>query len=361
MANDGDLTCFDLLVIEGRLATIWPDNTFDAARRVVKDDSVQALIRKMTADFEMISTQTSKKTPGMKVNWIEDCPVAVKTCAVDCNAPSDGIEFGANCVTIDIDQCTQAVNLSIDDSDLWTTETTFEELVPKAMFRADQTIAEKLNVDSINAVDAAATAATNQNPDVSGGQIVPGIAACTTMTAAIWADPLQYLSTTMELNNYTNAYFLSGGGSSFFQTVSRDQKELGLGPVLSGLTVWNQIDTFFDIRQLDTTLTPDKKLFMINTGEFAVLNAYRYPTLDEAKFEPGRGGSFIKYRSRSPILSQFYKRDWYHDVVYTIKCKALDNTLFKFHTWEILTRYKIAQAPGDCDGNGRVLCFECSA
>lgn len=361
MANDGNLTCFDLLLIEQTLNQTWTeDNSFSATRNVVKDDTIQALIQNTTANFEVLRNETTKEFPGVKVEWIEDCPIVTQACDVDCAAPTAGVEIGANCENVAIDQCVMAREISISDNNLRTTSVAFEEVVARGMYRVDQAIAESLNVTAINLIDAAVD--ENLNPDTLGGLVVPAAVAgnCTTMDPSIWANPVQYFATTAELNSFTTPYFLSGGQSSFFQTVSNANLKAGTGPVVSGLTSWNNWPVYFDIRALDQTLTPDIKTFMINRGEFAVLNAYAYPLLSEAEFRPGKGGEYIAYRMRSPILSEFFNGDWYHDVVYTRACEATSNILETLHTWEILTRFKIAQSPDDCEGNNRVLCFTCT-
>ncbi len=362
MANDGVLTCKDLLLIERTLNNTWgTDTAFSAARGVVKDDTLQCVIRNMTADFEVISDQTDKQFPGVKVSWLEDCRFTTKTCDTSCSAPASGVKIGAKCENVDITQCEQVQNFEIDEVDLYTTTVNFEEIVSRGMYQADRAIAEALNVVMLTDLDAAA--GVNQNPDTVGGTVTPAtIGNCTTMPPSLWANPIQYLSTTLELNNFTDPYILMGSQNSLFDTISQNRMSLGQPALTSGMTTWSGWDVCIDIRQFDTTISGNK-VFFVNKGEFAVLNAYCYNPIAESKFRPGKGGEYTTFRMRSPILSEFYRRDWFHDVIYTVTCSntGAGGCLKTTHNWEILTRYEIAQSPDDCDGFNRVLCFTCAA
>lgn len=357
MANDGTLTCTQLQEIEVNLNDRWTDNAYAAERGSVKTGTIEAFLREQTAIFPEVENKTNKNNT-VSVEWLEDCPVAVKACDVTCDVVA-GVEFGDNCFTIDCNSCAQAVTISIDEAKLSNSSLSFDEVVGRAIYQADKAIAQQLNIAAENAMDAVTQ--VNLNLNTWGGAVTPSAAVGgdTSMSPSIWVDPTNYLVSTAAINNYTDPYYISGQISLKYAlnaTNGGEQTQSAANALINGGSVnVNGMRTYFDVPVLDTTLGAEK-LFMLNRGEFAYINCYHYP--DVANMRQIADGKFV-YRLRSAILSAYAGRDIFHDVVYTTACVSEGNVLRKYHSWEILNRYALVQSPADCEAHNRVLSFTC--
>lgn len=359
MANDGSLSCGLLREVEVELQSRWTNNTYADTRGIVKDGTVQALFENQTAYFEELSDNTNKNQPKVKLYWLEDCPIDVQACNVSCDAPAGGVEFGDNCMDVEVTQCIEAETIMIDEHKLADSKYDASELVARGVARAEQAIVEELNRRTIGILDGAVQA--NLNTDDFGGLVTPAAAAgdCSVLDGAIWTDPYNYFTMTETLNNYTSPYFVGGSLYSKFAIEAARANGNFSG---EGLTTVNGYPFYFDLRAMDQELSvlagaPTKKLFMLNRGEFAFVNAYTYPEVgNRMEFDHNNFG----YRLQSPILSSYLGRAVYFDVDYWVKCQVTNGIKRKVHCWQIRLRYDIVQSPADCDGNNRVLCFTCA-
>ncbi|MCA9497106.1 MAG: hypothetical protein KC589_09245 [Nanoarchaeota archaeon] len=333
---EGVFDCADLVEIQVKADMIWSDNASNK-EYVSRSEALQVLLAEQTADLTVL--EDSDKDRDVKIMWVDYCASTVEDCAGD-ECTVDGNEPEATCKTYALDQCIET-SFKVSENRFRTSNLSREEVVAKAMLKAQKDLEEEIARRMIASVDTfvGENESTNQPGVVAGTD--------TYIDGSYWtADIFGYLSEAGVLNKFTDPFILDGNNlyrqawMSKYQGLNANE---GSKPALFG-----SIRTYHDLFNMNQVLGANK-MFMIDKGAIAFASKVRYSATPVTY---GNGANLTRYSIPSKNVAGLS-----FDVVYKTSCSGDDIT----HHWKLIARFGTFLNPNSaCNStNTGVLSFTC--
>lgn len=324
----GDFSPTQLLKLQLKAELMWKDSQL-AASTVPHADAAIAVLSKQTARFEVFSNRD--KDLEVRVNWIDPCSVVAEDCVESCDEEQP--ELGTNGKDYKPNICKQS-GFSIDQEKFRTNQFGLEETfavglqgAKKALdeYWAQQVLVKLSTFAGVNVSN------PNYNP-VGNSTLIPLLGQNLSSLTQLMQDGM--------LNRIDNAYFIDNG--IFYQALTNAAFDAGNA---EGKGAAARLKVFQDVFYTDmwnflpAGVTEDD-VFMINSGAVAMKTVNRNP--DTPLYMGHKVGETL-YTVNSDLLPGVK-----YDVVYTVKCKIVNQKKHYFHTWTLKTHGLIELNPVGC-------------
>ncbi|MES2395671.1 MAG: hypothetical protein V4549_06695 [Bacteroidota bacterium] len=290
--------------------------------------------------------QNPMKDKTVTLYWPEQCDDTTEACSNDCVV--SGPKPGTQCKDYALSMCRTA-SFSVDEKAYRAIAPTFEEAVAVSMLRKMKSLDEWLAVQAVTKLDSN----KGVNAYTAGKGTVSGFN--TNIAAAYWnASLFGYLSLVTKKNKFTNPYLISG--TNLYEADFNARMNAGNAEGKGAAEMFKTLKTYFDVFNVDTTLSPDLVTFLVNQNALAFHNKayWNWNAGDQQAEKWGGVGSSTGYRYK--VESKNLPGVFY-DVTYKIVC-ANDETT---HSWQIKFTGDIFVNPVGCNiNNTNILKFKCA-
>lgn len=337
--SQGNFTCGDLLEVQAISDNIWADNR-TKIDYVAEAEVARRVLENQTATFTEL---TGDKDRDVSVKWLNACAITVQDCTDDCTI--SGPELEGACQNYRLERCKESpfsVNLLLEQR---TSLYENKEKIAKGLMKAKKALDEYIARVVVQEIDSfAGVNAHTSNFTVSGTDTLIPSSAWTSGLAAYWM--------LVKMKNKFNAPWLLSGENLFMSNMNAmwnsgnadgkgDAARAGVLPI------------YFDVFNVDTTLTPDKKTFMIEKGAVALISKAQFGAYTAASpLDLGKHG--LRWSEPSMNLPGIV-----YDVIYDTTCANSEITgawkvkAFKFDTF--------LNPTGCTTTNTGVLSFSCTS
>lgn len=304
-----------------------------------RSESAKAIIENSTASFAELE---GVKDREIKINWLTYCDAAVQDCTDDCvNEPV--AQIAAHCENYSLSQCKETEGFFVDEKDLRDKRYETQELIALGLTKDAKVLDEYISMQAVAAVNAFAGVNAYDNPGwtVNGTQ--------TEIPAAQWSPSMvAQLAMTAELNQFSDAYLLSGQNLYIANWNANLDATNPDGPAMKNRA--NYFKTYFDLFKLDNYNSGVRKTYMIQKGALAFASKSYYKSYTSAN--PFKGPNDVLIWSMpSPSLTGVT-----YDVHYKYTC--VNNKYI--HSFKLKTKFDFFENPLGCDPtNTGIITFVC--
>ena len=296
---NGSFTEANLLDVQVKMDKIWPDAIGEAQYRA-NVESFLAIKEQQTARFAPLTS--SDKDNQVRIVWLDACDEKTNDCADDCSV--GGEEISANSKLYDLQLCRSA-GFSVREKALRSTIYSYEEIVARAMLAKMKVLDEfftgyvltiiwqNMGVSSF-VPDGWSLSASPDRLDVPGNLFN--------------LDIITDLQQVAIMNRFASPFVLSG--SNLWRDFMRARDNMGNDNGKGDAARSKQIQTYFDLWNVDTFTNPDRFSFLINRGAVAIESKAYYET-------PRTYMDNMRYSVQSKNLPGVK-----YDVVYRNRCES---------------------------------------
>jgi len=336
-------TCALLADVQLAADRVWADSA-KQKDYVANVDVANAVIANQTVRFEAL--QNPLKDNSVLLYWPEYCSPTVASCSDDCTI--SGSKPGTSCQEYTLSMCKQ-VEFSVDTKAYRTIATNFEDAVAVSLLSNMSKLDEAIAVEFVNKMETG----KGVNAYTGGKGTVNGFE--TEIAAPYWNSSLfGYLNLVAKKNQFNNAYLVSG--ENLYEAYFNAQANAANADGKGAKTLFDAFPIYFDLFNIDSTLSPDKATFMLNKNALAFVskNYWDWSATDAKAEQFGGVGSSagMRYKIASKNLAGVF-----YDVIYKIVCSGNEIT----HSWRLTFNGDIFRNPVGCDlNNTNILKFVCA-
>ncbi len=339
----GQLSCATLANVQIEADAIWA-NAAKNKSYIAKAEALKAVKEQSSVRFDILNDPQKDRT--VQVYWMDNCNTSTSACTDECTI--SGSQPENNCKTYTISKC-RSVDITIPEKAFRAIAPTYEEALAVSFLRADKTLSEYLAADMVSFLFAhkgVNALGTTSKGTVSGFT--------TSIAPAYWnATLFSYFMRVAEQNKMYSPYLLSG--SNLYEAFIQAKFNAGSAENNGAFAMMGSVPSYFDLFNMDSTLSPDQGTFMVDANAVAFVNkAYYEPaaTADLMKWG-GPGGSVgAKFKIASKNLPGVE-----FDVVHKIRC-ASDEV---YHDFKVTVHFDEFINPVGCDPNNTgIEYFKCA-
>jgi hypothetical protein len=330
IAVGGDFTCANLLEIQGKAETMWMDNAVQKDY-MPKVDVLLAIINNQTAKLEPI-VSTQSKDYVIKMSWINACEIEGADCGSECEI--DGPELSAECKEYAPNLCRE-FSFKVNENTFRTSIYSPEEIVAKGLLKQLKLADEYLAQQTVLYLESN----KGENEFAGIGSLVgSGIGGQDTVVApSNWnASIMGYFYQVAIMNKISNPMLLSG--SNLFQAMWNAQANAANADGKGDLNKFQQMPIFFDLFNIDSTLSPALKTFLLDKSAVAFGSINRF---SETPIQILGANTQQRYSVASKTLPGVR-----YDVYYTTACEGEQGNLY--HKFKLVVRGGIYSNPVGC-------------
>lgn len=325
----GDFTASALADVLVKADNIWADNM----SRPDYEADVDAFLAIQAEQTANVSLSEGDKDVVAKIVWINACGMASAAQSDDCTISGSELESDSDSNSLTL---TRKVDFFVKEKAFRANTFDREEVVAKGMLKASKILDEYITQQGITRINSFG-GTVNAYSDL--GTLASGVV---TVPLVNWTiDLIPDLILAGKLNKFSNPFILSGSNlwKSWWNAMMDSKNADGDG---DGKRT-KAIRSYFDLINMDTVTTPDKKTFLVNRGAIAFASkAYYDPT---PTVYSGFG------QTRWSIASNALPGVRY-DVHYTNSCTSNEIT----HKFSVNTKFDYWLNPTGCTaGNTGVL------
>lgn len=339
----GALTCATLANVQLEADKIWADAAKNKSY-IAKVETLRAVTEQSTVRFEVLKDAT--KDRAVQVYWMDACDSTTAACTDECTI--SGAQPEETCKTYALDSCRHH-DFTIPEKAFRAIASTYEEALAVKFLKADKVLSEYITNSMVSFLYA--HKGVNALGTASKG-VVTGFT--TTILPSYWNPTLfSYFQRVAEVNKMYAPYLISG--SNLYEAYWQAKMNAGNADGKGALSMFDSMKSYFDLFNMDTTLTPDQGTFMVDANAVAfVSKAYYEPaaTADLMQWggPGGSVGSKFKIASKNIPGLEF-------DVVHKIRCSSNE----VFHDYSVTANWGNFINPIGCDlNNTGIEYFKCA-
>lgn len=336
--SQGNFACGEFTEIQVLAESIWADNRANEDY-IPQAEAAQRVIEYQGVKFDQL--EVPDKDREVSVKWLNACAIEVDDCGDECTI--EGPELEGACQTYALTQCKET-SFSVKEFESRTSIFETKEKIAKGMLTAKKVLDEYISKRTILELDSFA----GVNNHTGGIGTVSGTD--TTISASNWTmGMMSYFALVKAKNKFPSAWMLHG--ENLFQAAIDANWNSGNADGKGNALRANYMPMYWDVFNMDTMLSPDKKSFMIQKGSVAISSKAYY-----ANFGPTNPRDFRHYGQRWSENSMTLPGVKY-DVFYNISCAGNEIT----HNFKLKTKFDVFLNPTGCTTtNTGVLTFSCA-
>ena len=335
--TQGDFTPSQLTAAIMRADKMWSDDMLKADYEA-NTDVWKAINAEQNANVDIL--QSNEKDRDVKVHWVNLCGEAAEDAdADDCDL--EGAEFGSDSQTYALGIHKQ-FKVSIDEMTFRTNDYNVEEIVAKAILKADKALADAVAGSAVARIESF----KGVNVVTDGVGTVNGVTTETDVAAADWNERLfAYLYRVGIQNKLSNPYLVSGTNLFEDRLVAMLSEANANGK--GDAALFKMMRTYFDLFNIDPANSPNLKTYLINRGSIAFAGKHWY------------GAVPTKYMQQHRYSVAMRNLPGYRmDVFYENKCSGVTIK----HNMKFKLSYDYFLNPTGCEGTRTgVLAFNKTA